>query len=66
MIGSLQACVAGSSWSHRHSLLLSSAQDVHPVLDRVPGRLPVQDVAQLHVVQVLFQHLHTHTHTHTQ
>lgn len=43
---------------HSHPLFLSPAEDVHPVLDRVPAALPVQDVTQLDLVQVFPQHLH--------
>lgn len=46
--------------THSHSLLLSSTQDVHPVLDRVPASLSVQDVTQLNIIQVFLQHLETH------
>lgn len=43
---------------HSHPLFFSPAEDVHPVLDRVPAALPVQDVTQLDLVQIFPQHLH--------
>lgn len=50
--------------AHSHPLFLSPAEDVHPVLDRVPAALPVQDVTQLDLVQVLPQHLQPETAKH--
>lgn len=47
--------------THSHPLFFSSTEDVHPVLDRVPAALSVQDVAQLNIIQVLLQHLDTDT-----
>lgn len=38
--------------SYSHSLLLSSTEYIHPVLNRVPAALSAQDVAQLNIVQV--------------
>lgn len=44
---------------YSHPLFLSSTENVHPVLDGVPAALPVPNVTQLNIVQVLLQHLDT-------
>lgn len=45
--------------TYSHPLLLSSTEDIHPVLDWVPAALSVQNVTQLNIVQVFLQHLET-------
>lgn len=42
---------------YSHPLLFSSAEDIHPVLDHVPGTFPIQNVTQLNIAEVLLQHL---------
>lgn len=53
--------VPGSEDTDRHSLFLSSAEYIHPVLNTVPAAFSLKDVTQLHIVQVLLQHLHAKT-----
>lgn len=44
-------------FTYRHSLLFSSTEHVHPVLNTVPASFALKDMTQLHVIQVLFQYL---------
>lgn len=43
----------------RHPLFFSSAEYIHPVLNTVPASFPFKDMTQLHIIQVLLQHLYT-------
>lgn len=47
--------------AYSHPLLLSSTEDIHPVLHTVPAALSLQDMSQLDIVKIFLQHLTTST-----
>lgn len=52
------ACILWSCFfAYRHPLLLSTTENIHPVLNSIPGAFSLENVPQLHIVQVFFQHL---------
>lgn len=40
----------GNLFAYRHPLLLSTTENIHPVLNSIPGTLSVKNVPQLHII----------------